>query len=438
MLFAKLSLAKCTDPNEVDHSTPKMEKWRDLGLSTLVDSETSPTSLTPSTEVSFRPSAFASTTGIFVLMGAVTSLFGPLLVSFTHRFHLSLPTAGAALSVYFVGATLGVLPGWLGLKRLQGRRVLSVSLVTIVLGAAGASISHSWTLFLTSVFLIGLGFGALDIGLNTLLARTALNGRAHRLSISNAGYGVGAVICPLVIIGLDPNNFQFLFAGLAVIALVLSTLNGGVHAPPLRTEPLQSEITSMKAQRRPILLTFVVAYVLYVALETSASGWMATQLHGVGYSESSGSLVTAGFWSGVAIGRFLGGPLYHRLSEKKLVLGGLVLATFVCAAAFSDSLAPYAYPLLGLIVASIFPMGLMWYTMLCPHDSDGLSLLILFMMIGGVAGPGIVSLLVSQFGVHVVPFTLASFAALDLAVFLSALRFRPLVVTGGTLNTSST
>lgn len=367
-------------------------------------------------------------------MGAVTSLFGPLLVSFTHRFHLSLPSAGAALSVYFVGATIGVLPGWLGLKRLQGRMVLSVSLVTILLGAAGASLSHSWVLFLLSVFLIGLGFGALDIGLNTLLARTALQGRAHRLSVSNAGYGVGAVICPLVIIGLNPNNFRYLFAGIAVIALVLSTLNGGVHAPPLRTEPLQFEITSMKAQRRPILLTFVVAYVLYVALETSASGWMATQLHGVGYSESSGSLVTAGFWSGVAIGRLLGGPLYHRLSEKKLVLGGLVLATFACSAAFSDSLAPYAYPLLGLIVASIFPMGLMWYTMLLPHDSDGLSMLILFMMVGGVAGPGVVSLLVSQFGVHVVPFTLASFAALDLAVFLSALRFRPLIVTGGSLN----
>jgi fucose permease len=370
-------------------------------------------------------------------MGAVTSLFGPLLVSFTHRFHLSLSSAGVALSVYFVGASLGVLPGWLGLKRLHGRLVLSSSLVVIVVGAAGASISDSWVLFLASVFLIGLGFGALDIGLNTLLTRTALEGRAHRLSISNAGYGVGAVICPLVIIGLNPNNFRFLFAGLAVIALVLSLLNGGLHAPPLHADARQFEITKMTAQRRPILLTFILAYVFYVAFETSASGWMATQLHGVGYSESSGSLVTAGFWAGVAIGRLLGGPLFHRLSEKKLVLGGLVLATVVCATAFSDTLAPYAYPVLGLIVACIFPMGLMWYSMLCPHDNDGLSYLILFMMVGGVAGPAIISLLVSHFGVHVVPFTLASYAAIDLAIFVSALRFRPLVVGTGSLTTRS-
>ena len=45
------------------------------------------------------------------------------------------------------------------------------------------------------------------------------------------------------------------------------------------------------------LITFIVAYVLYVAIETSSSGWMATELHGVGYSQSVGSLVTAGFWT---------------------------------------------------------------------------------------------------------------------------------------------
>lgn len=365
-------------------------------------------------------------------MGAVTSLFGPLLENFTRHFHVSLPTAGAALSVYFVGATLGVLPGWLGLKRLHGRHVLTAALVAIAVGGAGAAFDHSWALFLISIFVIGLGFGALDIALNTLLARTAPEGRARRLSIGNGGYGVGAVICPLIIIGLGPSHFGALFAGLCVIALVLSALNGGVHAPPLRTEALQHEITKMKAQRRPILFTFIAAYVIYVAIETSSSGWMATQLHGVGYSQSIGSLVTAGFWCGLAAGRLAGGPLYHWLSETKLVLGGLVAATILCGLAAIDPVAPVVYPLLGLIISSVFPMGLMWYTKLCPHDSDGLSLLILIMMIGGVAGPGLISLLVSHFGVRVVPFTLASYAVLDLAVFLSALRFSPIIVSGST------
>jgi fucose permease len=397
-----------------------------------VDLEPSSPSNAPATEVFFGPIAFASATGIFILMGAVTSLFGPLLESFTHHFHISLPTAGAALSVYFVGATIGVLPGWLGLKRLQGRDVLTFALVAISVGAAGATFLHSWTLFLASVFIIGLGFGALDIALNTLLARTALLGRARRLSVGNGGYGVGAVICPLVIIGLGSRHFTALFGGLCIIGLVLSLMNRGVSAPPVHTEALQREITKLKKQRRPILFTFVIAYVLYVAIETTSSGWMATQLHGVGYSQSIGNLVTAGFWCGLAAGRLAGSPLYHWLADKKLVLGGLVAAIALCGLAAIDPVAPIAYPLLGLIIASIFPMGLIWYTKLCPHDSDGISLLIFVMMIGGVAGPGLVSLLVSHFGVRSVPFALASYAALDLAVFLSALRFRPIIVSATT------
>ena len=392
-------------------------------------SETSPTSVTARTEVSFQPIAFAGATGAFILIGAVSSMFGPLLESFTHRFHLSLPSAGLALSVYFVGASVGALPGWLGLKRLSGRLVLSLALVAVALGAAGSIFSHQWAVFLAGIFIIGLGFGTLDIALNTLLARTAIIGRAHRLSVGNAGYGVGAVLCPLVIIAIRPDNFPALFVGLAILALLLTSTNAGVHAPPLRSEPLQEEISKTPG-RRAILATFAVAFVFYVALETSASGWMATQLHGVGYSETLGSLVTAGFWTGMTLGRSLGGTLYRWMSSAKLVLGGLALAVIVSVTASFDALAPYAFPLLGLILASVFPMGLIWYTTLCPHDSDGLSLLIVLLMVGGVAGPGIVSLLVSHFGVHAVPFALASFAAIALALFASARRYRPLVLKG--------
>ncbi len=378
-----------------------------------------------STEVTIPPFAFASTTGVFILMGAVTSLFGPLLESFTHRFHLSLASAGLALSVYFVGASLGVLPGWLGLKRLDGRLVLSVTLTGIALGAAGASLSHSWPLFLVSVFIIGLGFGALDLAVNTLLTRTNAEGRAHRLSVGNAGYGVGAVICPLIIVGIGPTHFPTLFAGLCVLALLLSTTNRGIIAPPQRPAP-NIELAHVRAHRRRVLTTFVFAYIFYTALETGSSGWMATQIHGMGYSESVGSLVTAGFWTGMALGRSLGGPLHRWLAEEKLVLGGLSVATVLCLLALADPLAPVAYPLLGLIIASVFPMGLLWYTALCPGDSDGLSWLMLFTMVGGVAGPGIASLMVSHFHIHVVPVVLAGFALIDLSIFVSARRFRPL------------
>src|SRR5664280_1994119 len=161
----------------------------------------------------------------------MSSLYGPLLVSFSHRFHLSLPSAGEVLSVHFVGALFGVLLAWIGVKRFTGRFVLSAAMIVLAAGTFGAALSNAWGLFLGCVFLIGLGFGNLDFALNTLLARTAFAGRAFRLSLANGGYGIGAVIGPLLVIALRPNNFHLLLASFAVSSLVLSTLTRGVHAP---------------------------------------------------------------------------------------------------------------------------------------------------------------------------------------------------------------
>ena len=376
--------------------------------------------------VAFSPVAFANATTTFVLFGTTASLYGPLLISFSHRFHLSLPTAGAVLSVHFVGALCGVPLGWWAVKRLHGRTVLAGALVLMAAGAAGAAACAAgghWIAFLASVFVIGLGFGGVDFGLNSLIVRTAPEGRAHRLSIANAGYGVGAVVGPVLIVAIHPHNFPALFAAIALTALVLSTLNRGVSAAPLTVDPRHAQLVGQRAQRRPILVTFIVAYVLYVAAESSTAGWIAPHLHRVGYSQSVASYATAGFWLGLAIGRVLVGPLRQRFSDKRLVLGGLAVTTVLAFGALVNALAPYLYPAMGLLIASVYPMGLLWYIELSPHDGDGLALLILFMMSGGVIGPATVSFMVSVAGIHAVPVVIAVFTLADLAVFASARRF---------------
>ena len=76
-----------------------------------------------------------------------------------------------------------------------------------------------------------------------------------------------------------------------------------------------------------------MAFTLYVAAETSTSGWIASQLHRTGYSASLGSLVTAGFWLGVALGRVAGG-----IPGTKLEAAGEGPAAFARIAAVSRAL----------------------------------------------------------------------------------------------------
>ena len=378
-----------------------------------------------SAEVTFRSLAMASATTDLIVFGMISSLYGPLLVTFSHRFHLSLPAAGVVLSVYFIGALIGVPIGWFTIRRLKGRIVLSAALLVMASGACVAAFSTSWTTFLGAVFLLGLGFGGVDFALNSLLVRTRESGRGRRLSLANAGYGLGAVIGPLLIVLVHPANFRFLYVGFAALAVVLTFGNHGLVAPPLREEQRHIELTISRSRRRSILATFIAAYILYVATETTTAGWIAPQLHRVGYTGSIGSITTAGFWLGLAVGRVLAGPVGKRLSDRRAVLLGLAVATALCAGAYLSGAAPYLYPLVGFAIALVYPLGLVWYADLCPHDGDGVAMLILCMMAGGVIGPAIESLMVSTFGIHVVPLVLGGFALLDFAAFASALRFSP-------------
>ena len=383
--------------------------------------EWTPTPAEPAVaDVVFTPTAFAGAGAMFVVFGAVASLYGPLLVTWAHRFDVSLPTAGVVVSVHFAGAFAGVPLGWAAMRRWRGQSVLAAALATLALGAATAGLARVFGELLAGVFVIGLGFGALDFLLNSLLVRTAEARRAHRLSVANAGYGVGSVIGPLLIIATRPGHYPILLAAVAVGAMALTASTRGVSAPPLTAEHRRTD----HPRRRAVLATFVVAYVLYVATEASLTGWIAPQLHRVGFSQTVGALVTAGFWLGLAVGRFLAGPAHRRVSAQWLVLGGLALTALVCLLARSDALAPYAYPLAGVSMALVYPMGLIWYTRLAPGDGDGLAVLILLMMLGGVIGPAITSAVVSAAGVRVVPLCVVAFCLSDLAVFLGARRFR--------------
>ena len=380
----------------------------------------------PPTAVVFTPMAFAGATGMFVVFGAVASLYGPLLDTFAHHFGVSLPAAGAVVSVHFAGALCGVPLAWVAMRRFTGPLVLASALGAMALGTTAAAFSPGFASLLASIFVVGLSFGALDFLLNSLLVRTAAKGRAHRVSVANAGYGVGSVIGPLLVIVARPAHYPLILAGVGLGALALTTSTRGVRAPAVTATHLRAD----DPLRRTKLTTFVLAYVLYVATEASLSGWIAPQVHRIGNSEAVGAAATAGFWLGLAAGRFAAGPAHRIASPRRLVVVGLGATVVLCLAARVDALAPFVYPVSGLSMALVYPMGLIWYTELSPRDDNGIALMILLMMAGGVIGPALTSVAVSAVGIRAVPFCTAGWALVDLAVFASARRFDPLEPVG--------
>lgn len=106
----------------------------------------------------------------FVVIGALQALYGPAIPALRDEYGISPAVAGLGLSAHFVGALAGVLVYHLLRGRGSNRALLGGSYVLMAVGAAVFACAPNWPLALTGTFVIGLGFGGIDYGLNQLFA----------------------------------------------------------------------------------------------------------------------------------------------------------------------------------------------------------------------------------------------------------------------------
>jgi FHS family glucose/mannose:H+ symporter-like MFS transporter len=346
----------------------------------------------------------------FLLMGMLAAAYGPLLEHLTRRFAISLPVAGASLSAHFTGALLGVLVLMRSMERFSGRASIRMGTGCLAAGCAAVALAPSWPLFLVGVFVLGLGYGALVIGLNQLVAYSDGPRRSALLNALNGAYSAGAVASPILVSNFAQQHLSLLYAGAAAIAIALVPGAAGISG----RLPVPG-----RAAGRPTLLVgiFVCAFVLYVATEAGTGGWITSHLESVGLRPGNAAAVTSGFYLALAAGRLLFALVPPKVPEPVIVLTGTAVAAVCLLAAWVGVLAPWAYIVTGLALAPVFPTGIVWLARTRPGDARATSWLFPAAMVGGIAGPGAIGLVIAQFGLSWAPLVLFAVATGTLATF---------------------
>ncbi|MFD9724849.1 MFS transporter [Streptomyces sp. NPDC059072] len=345
----------------------------------------------------------------FVVIGALQALYGPAIPALREEYGISPAVAGLSLSAHFVGALAGVLIYHLLRGRLNNRALLGGSYVLMAAGAAVFAFSPNWTLALAGTFVIGLGFGGIDYGLNQLFAVGFGRRSTAMLNLLNGHFGIGAIAGPALIGWLGAENYPEIFVGIGVVSLLILVTLGGVAAREPRPEP--AEGTSAGGARvLPIIAAFIGIYVLHVAIETGVGGWEPTHLEAVGYGAATAATATSAYWAAMTIGRFVVAPLSLRWSAPSILIvccagmaGFLLLATV-------PALAPYAYFGVGLMIAPIFPTCLPWLNRAVPGVAAAGAYVIAASMIGGVAFPPLLGGVIDTMEVRTVPLVLFALA----------------------------
>ncbi len=362
--------------------------------------------------------ALVAIAAIFFLMGVLASAYGPLLEYLARRFDVSLAVAGAVLSVHFLGALVGVIVSMRLLQQISSRTFVLGSLACLSLGCVGVALAPSWPAFLGGVLVVGVGFGALDIGCNQLVAHSEGTRRTAVLNALNGSFAVGAVAGPILVSTAGRTHLGLLYAGAALVAVALLPLVAGISGRlPFTPRPA--------AEKSLALLTiFMVAFALYVGVETGIGGWMTSHLESVGLQSLAAATFTSGFWLALAIGRLLIALVPARVPERTIVIIGLTVAAIVLLIALIPSAAPFAYIVAGLAIAPIFPTGIVWLAKLRPGDARATSWLFPAAMVGGAVIPGGIGAVVARFGIGRAPAVLAIVAVGSLAWFSLAARYR--------------
>ncbi len=320
-------------------------------------------------------------------------------ISFLTFFALGLPdgllgVAWPSLRSAFgqpVGAIAGLLSaGSLGyflsstsigriLRQVPLSAVLIAGSLGIGLGLATVATAPWWWLLLPGYVLIGAGGGLVDAGFN---AYAAEHFSATTMNWMHASFGVGATVGPPVMTAslVQAGTWRPAYAGaalfLAFTAFFLFRLRGrlvtavrretaaiavgtqeDVAELKLRSDPKVKQQMKAKA---PVVWGGVAIFFFYTGVEVAAGQLGFTLL-----VEARGvNPVTAGFWVSVfwfslTGGRFLLGPLAHRLGVSVVLNGAFVLAV-VAAALLAMGVSPLldglALGLLGFALAPIFPL----------------------------------------------------------------------------------
>jgi MFS transporter, FHS family, glucose/mannose:H+ symporter len=305
-----------------------------------------------------RPSAIlmACLHFAFTLTGIGTTLLGCILPVLSLSWHLNDSGTGFLLAVQFAGASCGAL-----LVRSHLYATILRGHLLMIVGALSIAVCHGH-LAPPLFFCFGLGLGSAMTATSMLVARICGTTRASSLSLLNASWGFGAVICPMIVTLWERHRSPTSIFLAMVFAVALSALLLWLHRVYLSMFYDDFATAQNLRSRLSLLVPLSLFAFLYVGVEASISSWMMTYVRRLHISSTLiAPLATSFFWIALLIGRATAPAILKKISEAQLLTLSLILLLFsnvLLILSHTSLMSIASATLAGLMLAPIFPLCL--------------------------------------------------------------------------------
>ena len=357
----------------------------------------------------------------YVLFAVFRFTIGLILPGVTSEFHLSPTESGVFASAPLLSTVLTMAVGGYISDRISRKLIFSMGLLVLWLGTLLSSLSSSYLLALTFIFIAGAGAGLLPPSIYSIIGDLRPRSRASltgiTASVYNFGGFVGSVGMGLVI---AVSSWRFGLGILSVLGLIylpIMFLSMGSTSDSQGSK----KGTHSSGSSYHILLksknTLFAGASLFMAMYASFTiiSWTPTYLTHIGVGSSVAGVVVGAFSLAGGVTAIVSGRLADIWGEKRLIL-----TTGVAAGVLGVLLFPYGLDFTVMITLIILLGFLVWpswnlITSMVQRLVDSASvgsitgLVQTFGMAGGFLGPVLTGVLIKYYGIG--PAMLGSAAA---------------------------
>ncbi|MBW5448892.1 MFS transporter [Cohnella sp. CFH 77786] len=378
----------------------------------------------------------------YLLIGLAHVVMGAVLEELLHFFERDYSDGGQLIFAQFIGFLIGVLtmPWWS--KRLGRRGIILLAFGALTLGETVYSFLPSWEWMIATAPVAGFGFGMVEAAIGALVIGFVQDNKAASMSRLEVFFGIGACVMPvlgsaLITMGVWKISFPILAVMSLGMFLLWSFTSFGSMDTVLAKQDANEEngvvsgmgvpggkTPSLYGRRGLSLLTImVVFFVLYVGIEMSLVNFLPSILiERSGTNTALGTLGVSFFWIAMVIGRLFAGQLSEKWGYARYLLingfGALLMMAvipFITGLALSYTL----ILLLGLLMAGLFAIGLIYTNQMLPGTAERTtSLLIAAGGLGGAFMPLLTGKLMDQYKSSVSMGTLIGLMALMMAMLV--------------------
>lgn len=339
----------------------------------------------------------------FFLFGFTDNLKGPTLPSMLAELNINYATGGNIFFGEYLGFLIATMLTGIIADRFGLKSVLVFAGVCLAIGVSGYSTFQNTFLLSASLFIIGLGLGAFELGPNAIIVEVHKERKGLFLNLMSVLHGLGSLAAPLFASWLFTLSVSWRTVYRWDLVLVAVFLGIVLFVRfPKAEEKTQIDFQHIrKIAFKGTLPLFYLAIASYVAAEIGLASWLVTylqEMRGATVINSNQSLSL--FFAALMIGRLIGGFFVQRLGYVRSILFA-ALGAAICLGVGTFTTLSLFLPLTGFFFSIIFP------TITAAVSDDHtenvntiLGTLFTFAGVGAVIGPWLIGWTSTSFGLQ--------------------------------------